>query len=121
MVITFAQQIGESIWSAVGRSHVYRRSVQSQRRFEAAHVLTAERWRGQHKIEMWARPEQHGAYEAPMLEWALATFHDYPRAPVMASVSREHSAALAAFERFGFQRIQTLITMRRGVAETNGN
>lgn len=118
---SFEQQIGESIWSTMGRRHIFRRCIQSQRRFEAALILTAERWRGRHKIEMWARPEQYGNYEAPLLEWMLATLQEYPRAPILATANREHSAALAAFERYGFQRLQTLITMRRGMAEMHAN
>ncbi len=112
---TLEQLFLEWLWRTLGRQRIYRRSIQTTRRFEAALVLTAQRWRGTHTINLWARPENYGRYEQPMLQWALATLQAYPRWPVKISVNKEHQAALAVCEGFGFRRQQTLLTMRRRI------
>jgi hypothetical protein len=87
------------------------------RRFEAALVLTAERWRGTHELQMWVRPEQYGMVEHYLVQWAMATLQEYPRLPVKMSLSNDHEAGIAAAESFGFRRQQTLITMRRRIGD----
>jgi ribosomal protein S18 acetylase RimI-like enzyme len=114
---SFEQQIGAWMWHTLGRQHVYRRAFQSIRRFEAALVLTAERWRGTHDLQMWARPEHYGMYEQHMVQWVMATLQEYPRWPVKVTLSSEHSAGIRAVESFGFQPQQTLITMRRRIGD----
>lgn len=106
------QQVGAWMWHTLGRQTIYRRCFQSLRRFEAALVLTAERWRGVHEIQMWVRPEMYGSYEQYMLHWVMATLQEYPRWPAKMTLSSEHLAAIQAAEGFGFQKQQTLITMR---------
>jgi ribosomal protein S18 acetylase RimI-like enzyme len=110
--IPFEQQVMEWLSHRVGRYRIYRRCIQSARRFEAALILTAQRWRGVHKLEMWARPEQYGSYESDLIQWTLATLQEYPRWPVLTNVSTEHGAALRAFRQFGFEPLHTLLTMR---------
>jgi ribosomal protein S18 acetylase RimI-like enzyme len=110
-------QFGEWLWWSLGRRRVYRRCFQNGRRFEAALMLNAQRWRGAHSLELWVRPEQAGAYEAYLVQWALATLQEYPRWPVKLGLSADHTAALNACREFGFKRLQTLITMRRKVGE----
>lgn len=117
------QQLTEWFWQMVGRQQVYRRCFQSIRRFEAALVLTATRWRGPHQMELWVRPEQYGQYERYLVQWALATLagksaRRYPSTAVKLTLSRDHQAGLAAAESFGFQRQQTLVTMRRRMGES---
>jgi ribosomal protein S18 acetylase RimI-like enzyme len=109
------QQFVVWMWNKMGRQRIYRRAFQNMRRFEAALVLTAERWRGVHELQMWVRPEQYGMVEQYLVQWAMATLQEYPRLPVKVSLSSDHEAGVAAAESFGFQRQQTLITMRRRI------
>jgi ribosomal protein S18 acetylase RimI-like enzyme len=115
---TFEQQVGEWFWRSMGRERIFRRCFQSLRRFEAALVLTAARWRGDHALELWVRPEYYGEYERHLMQWALATLREFPQAPVKLSLSGDHQAALETAEAFGFRRQQTLVTMRRRVGES---
>ena len=114
---TFEQQLGEWFWRTMGRERIFRCCYQSLRRFEAALVLTAARWRGVHELEMWVRPEYYGEFERHLLQWTLATLRDYPQLPVKVTLSGDHQAGLAAAESFGFRRQQTLVTMRCRVGE----
>jgi ribosomal protein S18 acetylase RimI-like enzyme len=115
---SFEQQIGAWIWHSMGRQTIYRRCFQSLRRFEAALVLTAERWRGVHEVQMWVRPELYGSYEQYMMQWVMATLQAYPRWPVKMTLSSEHVAGIQAAESFGFQKQQTLVTMRRRTGDS---
>jgi len=110
--ITFEQQLAEWFWNTAGRSKVYRRSIQTTQRFDAALILTAMRWRGVHQLQLWVRPEKYGQYELPLLQWALATLQSYPRWPIQMNLSADHTAALEVAKHFGFQIQQTLLTMR---------
>lgn len=110
-------QFGEWLWRTLGRRRIYRRCIQSTRRFEAALILTAERWRGTHQIELLVRPERYGEFEGYLLQWALATLRDYPRWPVRMTLNANHTAALEASQGFGFRRQQTLLTLRCKVGE----
>ena len=114
---SFEQQFGTWMWQTMGRQKIYRRCFQSLRRFEAALVLTAERWRGTHELQMWVRPEQYGIYEQTMVQWVVATLQEYPRWPVKVTLSSEHVAGIRAAEEFGFQQQQTLVTMRRRIGD----
>lgn len=111
------QQFGEWIWKRLGRSRIFRRCIRTTRRFEAALILTAQRWQGSHRLQLWVRPESYGRYEDQMSRWALATLSCFPRYPVEASLSTEHSPGIEALLDLGFRRRQTLVTMRRRVAE----
>jgi hypothetical protein len=101
---SFEQQVGAWMWRSLGRQQVYRRAFQSQRRFEAALVLTAERWRGTHEVQMWVRPEHYGLFEHYIMQWIVATLQEYPRWPVKMTLSNEHIAGIHAAEAFGFQQ-----------------
>lgn len=114
---TFEEQVGEWLSRTIGHHHVHRRCIQTARRFEAALILTAQRWRGAHEIQFWVRPENYGRYESLLMQWMLATLQSYPRLPVDVKVSMEHTAAIDAFTEFGFRVQQTLITMRRKLPE----
>lgn len=111
------QIAAEWLWRTVGRRRVFRQCIQSARRFEAALTLTVQRWSGAHELSLWARPEQQGRYEEQMVQWALATLWDYPRAPVTVNMSRDYSAGLEALQAFGFAPQQALLTMRRRISE----
>ena len=115
--VPLEQKLSEWFWRTVGKKQVYRRCIQTSRRFEAALILTAQRWRGMHQMQLWVRPDQYGRFELALLQWVLATLQGYPRAPVQVSLSGAHSAALDGFQQFGFKRLQTLITMRKAVRE----
>ena len=115
--VSLEQQFGAWMWRTLGRQQIYRRCFQSQRRFEAALVLTAEHWRGTHELQMWVRPEHYGVYEHYMMQWTMATLQDYPRWPMKLTLSSDHVAGLRAAEAFGFEKQQTLVTMRRRVGD----
>lgn len=109
---TFEQQIGEWFWRTAGRKQTYRRAIQITKRFEAALILTAFRWRGTHQLQFWVHPDAHGEYEAPLVHWALATLQEYPRWPIQLTLNAQHAEAIRAAKAFGFHEQQTLLTMR---------
>lgn len=113
--ITMEQQVSEWFARVMGRRRVYRGCIQLSRRFEAAIVLTAQRWSDEHQIRLWVRPESFGQYETALLRWAVVTLDEYPRFPVTLELSTEHKQALAAAEALGFRVKRTLLTMRRPV------
>jgi len=70
-----------------------------------------------HDLQLWVRPEHYGTYEPYMMHWVMWTLQEYPRWPVKMTLSSDHIAAIHAAESYGFQRQQTLITMRRRTGE----
>ncbi len=113
----FDQQLTEWLWRRLGRATILRRSVQTARRFEAAIVLAAQGWSGEHELDMWVRPEHYGQYEKAMTEWALSTLQGMPSFPVVAKLSTSHEAGVQALSELGFQPDKTLITLRRRVRD----
>jgi len=110
---------GELLWQALGRRQIFRRCVQRSpraQRFEAALVLTAQRWSGAHRVQLWVRPEHYGQVERPLVQWALQTLRAYPTLPIQASVPSDHLAALEALQAAGFRAQRTLLTMRLDLA-----
>ncbi len=114
---TVEEQIGEWFWRIVGRGDVHRRAIRNSSRFEAALVLDARRWRGEHTMQLWVRPEQYGLYDRPLIDWALWRLQDYPRWPIRISINTEHRSAIEYLERSGFVLRRTLITMRKRLTE----
>jgi ribosomal protein S18 acetylase RimI-like enzyme len=106
------QQGTEWLWRTVGRRQIFRRCIQYDQRFEAALVLTAQRWKGSHKLQLWVRPENYGRDEANLIQWVLHTLKYFPVWPIETTVSSDHVAALEVLERFGFAPLRTLLTMR---------
>ncbi len=113
--VTFEQMIAEWFWRLVGRRQIYRRCIQHAQHFDAALILTASRWRGVHQLQLWVQPDQQGQHEETLLQWSLATLQDYPRWPVLLTLSSQHHSAIQAAKRVGFQEQQTLLTMRRKI------
>lgn len=111
--MSFEEQFTEWFWRVIGRTHVLRRCLRTKDRFEAAMMLTAQRWRGEHQLKLWIRPENCGKFEDYFAHLALAELQEYPRFPVSLTVSTDHLAALDSFQRAGFQRRHALLTMRR--------
>ena len=111
----FEDQAGEWMRRFLGQERVYRRAVQVSPRFEAALILNAQRWHGEHRIQLWTRPEHYGSYDSALLRWSLATLQDYPRWPISISLSTDHAPALELVEFYGFRPLRTLLTMRRRV------
>jgi ribosomal protein S18 acetylase RimI-like enzyme len=109
------QQAGEWFRRAIGQEQVYRRAVQVSPRFEAALILNAQRWKGEHGIQLWTRPEHYGNYDSVLLRWALATLQDFPRWPITISLSTDHTQALELVEFYGFRPLRTLLTLRKRV------
>ncbi len=105
------------MWKRMGRSQVFRRGIRTARRLEAAVILTAQRWKGAHKVQLWVRPEHYGLYETDLATWALATLEEFPRFPLEISLSTQHPSGIDAMLDLGFYRRQTLVTMRRRVRE----
>ncbi len=113
--ITIEQQIGEWFSRVIGRRKVYRRCIQTTPRFDAAVVLTAQRWDGKHKLQLWVHPNQYGQHEDALIRWALTTLQEHPALPVELTLSTDHEAAMDAAKRHGFQVKRTLLTMRREI------
>ena len=112
---TIEEQFGEWVQRVIGKSTVYRYAVKVSPRFEAALVLTARRWRGEHRLQLWTRPEHYGKLDANLLRCAMFTLQDYPRWPINISLSTEHTAAQELLHGFGFEPVRTLLTMRKRV------
>lgn len=113
--ITLEQMVGEWFWRVVGRNRIYRRCIQTTRRFDAALILTVARWRGVHQLQLWVQPGLQGQHEETLLQWALATLQEYPRWPVGLTLSAHHQAAIDSAKQYGFKEQQTLLTMRRKI------
>jgi ribosomal protein S18 acetylase RimI-like enzyme len=109
------QQTREWLRRAMGQEQVYRRAVQISPRFEAALILNAQRWRSEHRMQLWTRPEHYGIHDSALIRWALATLQDYPRWPIGISLSTGHTQALELVEFYGFRPLRTLLTMRKRV------
>lgn len=114
---TFEKKISEWFWRLMERQRTYRMCVQSGSRFNAALILNAQRWKGDHKISLWVRPEHYGEYEQHFLQWILAQLQDYPRWPLSVTLSTEHSAAQDIFEQYNFKRQPALLTMRKNLKD----
>ncbi len=113
---TFEQQAGEWAWEFVGRRRILRRCFRTGTRFDAAMVVTAQRWSGPHKLQLWVRPESYGQTEQPLIHWALNALGDYPAWPVVISIPADHDAARDALMQAGFAIKRTLLTLRLAVS-----
>lgn len=113
--VTLEEQILEWFFQFIGKRRIYRRCIRKGRKFETAAVLTAQRWNGTHKIELWTRPTQQGQHEEQLIRWALTELHHYPRFPVEVKLSTEYPAAVETFKHYGFSEIDTLLTMRKSI------
>jgi ribosomal protein S18 acetylase RimI-like enzyme len=114
---TIEERIVEWFWRILGRGDVHRRAIRNSSRFEAALELDARRWRGEHAMQLWVRPEQYGQYDHPLIDWALWRLQDYPRWPIRISINTDHDSAIEYLERSGFVRQRTLITMRKRLTD----
>ena len=98
-----------------GRILLFRRAVQLSPRFEAAVVVNAQRWRGEHLLQLWTRPEHYGTHDLALIRWSLGVLQEFPRWPVNISLSTDHSSAQELVEYFGFRPQRTLLTLRARV------
>lgn len=115
--ISIEQSIGEWFSRLVGRDRVYRMAIRDfTGRFESALILNAQRWKGQHSLQLWVRPDAQERYERRMILWALSALQDYPVWPVTTTLNTAHTNAQAVLEEFGFQARTTLLTLRRKIA-----
>jgi ribosomal protein S18 acetylase RimI-like enzyme len=113
---SFEEQGAEWLWRVLGRRQVFRRAIQYGQRFDAALVLTAQKWRAPHRLQLWTRPESYGRHEAPLIQWAMHALAPFPTWPIECSINSEHVAALETLARYGFAPVRTLLTMRLEVA-----
>ena len=111
--VTLEQQIAQWFWRVIGRRDVFRRSIQISDRFEAALILTAQRWKSEHKLSFWIRPERQGEYEAILAHWTIAQLQGYPRLPTRLTLNTEQVTAIEAFQAVGFKPQHALLTMRK--------
>ncbi len=110
---TAEHSLGEWFARIIGQRDVMRRAVADNlRRFEAATVLTAQRWNGTHNLQIWVRPRCQGDLEPSMIQWALAELQEYPRLPIQVELSTHHTAAIDVLADYGFRPAHTLLTMR---------
>ncbi len=111
--VTLEQQIAQWFWRVIGRREILRRAIQIEERFEAALILTAQRWDGEHKLRFWIRPESKGKYEEVMAHWVVSQLRKYPRLPTNLMLNTDQTAALTAFQGVGFKPEHALLTMRK--------
>jgi hypothetical protein len=112
---SFDQQLGEWFRRTIGQEQVFRRAVQVSPRFEAAVVVNAQRWRGEHSLQLWTRPEHYGSHDLALIRWSLGVLQDFPRWPVNISLSTNHATAQELVEFYGFRPLRTLLTMRKRI------
>lgn len=113
----FEEQLSEWFWRMLGRNVLYRRAIRNSSRFEAALLLNARRWRGEHVLHLWTRPEQYGVFDRLLIDWALWCLQEYPRWPIRINLSTEHRSAIDYLCLRGFMHVRTLITMRKRLTE----
>ncbi len=114
--VTPEARLGEWLSRIVGREQVLRMAVRDgQGRFQAALVLRARRWPGEHRLQLWTGPGLAERYEEPLVQWALAALQVYPRWPVEARLSIRQEQAIRALEARGFRNVHTLLTMQRSL------
>jgi ribosomal protein S18 acetylase RimI-like enzyme len=109
------KQAGEWFRRLLGQEQIFRRAVQLSPRFEAAVVVNAQRWRGEHLLQLWTRPEHYGTHDLALIRWSLGVLQQVPRWPVNISLSTDHSSAQELVEYFGFRPLRTLLTLRAHV------
>lgn len=109
------RQFGEWFRRLLGQEQVFRRAVQVSRRFEAAVVVNAQRWRGEHTLRLWARPEHFGTHDLALIRWSLGILQEFPRWPINISLSTDHTSAQELIEFYGFRPLRTLLTLRKRV------
>ena len=113
--LSLEQQAGEWFRRIMGQEQVLRRAVQVSPRFEAAIIVNAQRWRGEHTLQLRARPEHYGNYDLALLRWALGALQEFPRWPITISLSTDHTSAQELVEFYGFRAQRTLLTMRKRI------
>lgn len=111
----FEDPVSEWFHRVIGKQDRYRRAIQHALRFEAALILTAMRWQGQHQMQLWVRPEHYGVHDETLIRWGLVTLQGYPRWPVNISVATEHTAALDLLQYYRFHIQRTLLTLRKQI------
>lgn len=123
------QQFSEWGWKILGRRRIFRAAVlpngsaalresnaQLPSRFEAAAILTVERWSAPHKLQLWVRPEWWGNWEEGLVDWAMNLLAPYPVGKVVTQIAHNHEAARAALVKRGFEVTRTLMTMKLDMA-----
>ena len=109
------QQATEWFHRVLGQEQILRRAVQVSPRFEAAVVVNARRWVGEHTMQLWARPEHYGNYDLALIRWALGALQDFPAWPVNISLSTDHTSAQELLQSYGFRTQRSLLTMRKRI------
>lgn len=117
---TLEQQFGDWAWSALGRRRIWRTAIvpgntpadRLPTRYEAAAVLTAERWSAPHRLQFWVRPEWWGSWEKGLVDWAMNLLVPYPVWKITTTIPHDFTAARAALETHGFKALRTLLTMK---------
>lgn len=111
--LTFEQRLAELANRLMGKERIFRAAIREFRsRFEGAFQVTARRWRGEHRIRLWVRPDAQERYERPLTLSALALLQEFPRWPVRVSVSTQNEIARETLLAQGFSVKTTLYTMR---------
>lgn len=113
---TIEEQMGGWFWYLLGRRRVVRYAVPAGGRLDAAMMLTVQRWKGPHRLQMWARPGVYGLFEEDIVAAALRELKDEPAWRVVTTIPSDHDAGSAALTRHGFTPVRTLLTMRRPIS-----
>lgn len=110
---SFEQNLGEWLRRTMGQEQIFRRAVQVAPRFEAAVIVNAQRWQGEHALQLWTRPEHYGTHDSALVRWSLGTLQNFPRWPINISLSSDHTTAQELVEFYGFRPLRTLLTLRK--------
>jgi ribosomal protein S18 acetylase RimI-like enzyme len=126
--ISFEQQVSEWAWKTIGRRQHFRTAIlpgntplgRKAVRFEAAAVLTVERWNGPHKLQLLVRPQWWGSWEQGLVDWALNLLTPYPVWKIITSIPHDFDAARNALATRGFLPLRTLLTMKLDIGSAGG-
>jgi len=112
----FERRLSETFLNLLGHSRVARLVLPNAvkpSQFDAFLLLNMARWQGSHALQLYVHPEARGKVEYPLLHHALTMLREYPIYPIHISIQAAHQEAADALQRFGFEEIRTLLTMRK--------
>ena len=110
------RRLNEAFLNLMGHSRVARLVIPNAakpKQFDAFLLLKMARWQGQHTLQLFVHPDERGKIEYPLIHHALTMLRDYPIYPIHTSIQATHQEAADALQRFGFNEMRTLLTMRK--------
>lgn len=89
----------------------YRLAVLKEGRLVATMKVTAALRGGEHRLSLLVHPDHAGQVEPALMSRALHALAAIPPKPAVATVLKEHDAALQVLHDYGFEERRTLLTM----------